>query len=66
MNAEILPLTENHWPTVREIYLAGIATGNATFETDAPEWEKWDAKHLGFARLVAMVDREVKTFDDWP
>jgi len=60
MNAEILPLTENHWPTVREIYLAGIATGNATFETDAPEWEKWDAKHLGFARLVAMVDREVK------
>jgi L-amino acid N-acyltransferase YncA len=60
MNAEILPMTKNHWPTVREIYLAGIATGNATFESQAPEWDEWDAKHLGFARLVAMHDREVK------
>ena len=60
MNAEILPMTENHWPTIREIYLAGIATGNATFERQAPEWDEWDAKHLGFARLVAMGDREVK------
>jgi len=60
MNPEILPMTEKHWPTVREIYLAGIATGNATFETDVPEWDEWDAKHLGFARLVALVDREVK------
>ena len=57
---KILPLTENHWPTIREIYLAGIATGNATFESQAPEWDEWDAKHLGFARLVAMGDREVK------
>ena len=53
-------MTEKHWPTVREIYLAGIATGNATFETGVPEWDEWDAKHLGFARLVALVDREVK------
>jgi phosphinothricin acetyltransferase len=41
------------WPFVRAIYLEGIATGNATFETEAPSWEEWDASHLGFARLVA-------------
>jgi L-amino acid N-acyltransferase YncA len=34
------------WPAVRAIYLEGIATGNATFEQTAPEWEKWDADHL--------------------
>jgi L-amino acid N-acyltransferase YncA len=30
------------WPAVRAIYLEGIATGNATFEQTAPEWEQWD------------------------
>lgn len=60
MTVEIVPLSENHWPSVREIYRAGIASGNATFETEVPEWEQWDSKHLDFARLVAMVDGEVK------
>jgi len=41
------------WPQVRAIYLAGIATGNATFEQNVPEWEKWDAGHLHQARIVA-------------
>jgi L-amino acid N-acyltransferase YncA len=41
------------WPAVRAIYLEGIATGNATFEQTAPEWDKWDAGHLPAARIVA-------------
>jgi L-amino acid N-acyltransferase YncA len=41
------------WPAVREIYLEGIATGNATFETGAPSWESWDAAHAAEPRLVA-------------
>ena len=41
------------WDSVREIYLEGIATGNATFETEAPDFEGWDAAHLGACRLVA-------------
>jgi L-amino acid N-acyltransferase YncA len=41
------------WPRVREIYLEGIATGNATFELTAPAWEEWDAGHLKRTRLVA-------------
>ena len=31
------------WAEVKAIYLEGIATGHATFETDAPSWEAWDA-----------------------
>ena len=60
MNVEIVHMTADHWPTVQEIYRAGIVSGNATFETEVPEWEQWDAKHLEFARLVAIVDGKVK------
>jgi L-amino acid N-acyltransferase YncA len=44
------------WPAARAIYLEGIATGNATFEQTAPEWEAWDAGHLATARIVARSD----------
>ncbi len=47
------------WPAVREIYLEGIATRQATFETEAPGWETWDAAHAPFARLVARQDEMV-------
>ncbi|HSP35323.1 MAG TPA: GNAT family N-acetyltransferase [Thermoanaerobaculia bacterium] len=40
------------WPAVCAIYVEGIAGGNATFETEAPSWELWDAKHLDAPRLV--------------
>jgi phosphinothricin acetyltransferase len=41
------------WPAVRDIYSAGIATGNATFESEPPDSEAWDASHLADHRLVA-------------
>jgi phosphinothricin acetyltransferase len=47
------------WAEVREIYLEGIATGHATFETDAPAWEAWDDAHLRFARLVARIGQKL-------
>ena len=47
------------WERVRAIYLEGIAAGNATFETDAPDWKRWHASHLPFGRLVARVDNEL-------
>ena len=47
------PLIAAHWPEVREIYQQGIATGNATFETQAPTWDAWNAGHLTHSRLVA-------------
>ncbi len=42
------------WPAVREIYAQGIATGNATFETELPEWEKWDSAHRKDCRVIAL------------
>lgn len=45
------------WPRVRDIYLEGIRTGNATFETLAPEWEQWDREHLASCRFVARDDK---------
>ena len=47
------------WDAVRAIYLEGIATGNATFQQSAPEWEKWDAGHLPVCRLVAREGAEI-------
>jgi L-amino acid N-acyltransferase YncA len=49
----IRPMLADGWLQVRQIYLEGISTGNATFETEAPSWEKWDAGHLADCRLVA-------------
>lgn len=46
------PMSEGDWPVVRAIYGEGIATGDATFETSLPEWEKWNAAHLKSCRLV--------------
>jgi L-amino acid N-acyltransferase YncA len=51
---ELLP---EDWPAVRRIYLDGIRSGLASFETEAPSWEDWDAKHT--LRLVAESDGEV-------
>ena len=52
--ASIVPLTVEHWPQVEAIYAAGIATGHATFETEPPTWEAFDAAKLPGQRLVAV------------
>jgi L-amino acid N-acyltransferase YncA len=52
----ITNLLAGHWPAVKAIYQEGIATGNATFQTQAPEWADWDAAHLPHSRLVALCE----------
>jgi L-amino acid N-acyltransferase YncA len=54
VTVEIEPLASEHWPEVARIYADGISTGNATFETEVPNWERWDAAHLGRHRFVAV------------
>jgi phosphinothricin acetyltransferase len=46
-------MTPADWTAVRAIYQAGIETGDATFETSAPEWDRWDRAHLTEHRIVA-------------
>jgi phosphinothricin acetyltransferase len=52
-------LTAGDWAAASAIYLEGIGTGNATFETAAPEWSVWDAAHLPSCRLAARQGGEL-------
>jgi L-amino acid N-acyltransferase YncA len=56
-SVSVRPLVPEDWPAVRSIYEQGIATGDATFETEAPAWAAWDSAHT--LRLVAEQDGEV-------
>lgn len=49
------PLTAADWPAAARIYEAGIAGGNATFESSAPDWEGWSAKRGDCPALVARA-----------
>jgi len=55
----IRPLEVHHWPDVEKIYLEGISTGNATFETSSPGWENWNDSHVKHSRWVAEVDKAI-------
>jgi phosphinothricin acetyltransferase len=54
----IRELRPDDWPAVRAIYEEGIRGGDATFETETPSWERWDAAHPDL-RLVAERDGAV-------
>ncbi len=56
---QIQPLTAIHWPAVKAIYEQGIATGNATFQTTAPEWDEWDKAHVTRCRIVMEEGAQV-------
>jgi L-amino acid N-acyltransferase YncA len=56
---KVRDLGPDDWPEVSRIYTEGIATGNATFETEVPTWEEWDAAHLPAHRVVAERERRV-------
>ena len=54
MTLKVEQMHARHWEQVRAVYLEGLATGDATFETEAPDWARWDASHLPGCRLVAL------------
>jgi L-amino acid N-acyltransferase YncA len=51
----IRDLRPDDWPAVRTIYEEGIRSGDATFETETPSWERWDAAH---PELRIVAERE--------
>ncbi|MGA2376493.1 MAG: N-acetyltransferase family protein [Candidatus Sulfotelmatobacter sp.] len=59
MDSQITPMQPSDWLAVREIYAEGIATGQATFETQLPDWEKWDSSHRPDCRLIARRRGEI-------
>jgi phosphinothricin acetyltransferase len=52
--ATILAMTDDHAGEVLGIYRLGIATGDATFETQPPSWEQFTATRLPGHRFVAV------------
>ncbi|OJF10532.1 GNAT family N-acetyltransferase [Couchioplanes caeruleus] len=52
--ARLVPMTAGHADAVLAIYAAGIATGHATFETETPSWEAFDAGRLRGHRFVSL------------
>jgi L-amino acid N-acyltransferase YncA len=64
MTVETQPVTiddlrQEHWSEVARIFADGIATGDATFETEVPSWEEWDRSHVPEHRFVALRDGAV-------
>lgn len=55
MEIALRSMTKDDWNQVSEIYRLGIETGNATFETQVPGWDKWDASHVQSCRIVATI-----------
>ena len=52
----VRPMTPEDWTAVSKIYLEGIATEHATFQTTCPPYTAWDASHTKDCRLVVLDD----------
>ena len=59
MNIEIINMQPKDWPEIARIYQLGIETGNATFETEIPSWEKWNETHIQSARFIAVLENKI-------
>ena len=59
MGYTIEKMTDADWDAVRAIYLEGIATRNATFETESPSWDTWNNNHRPDCRLVARSNEKI-------
>ena len=56
MTVQVVAMTDAHADAVLAIYAAGIAGGNATFETAIPAWEAFRDTKLAGHRFVARDD----------
>jgi L-amino acid N-acyltransferase YncA len=59
MDFTIDEMRPHDWESVRAIYLAGLASGDSSFETQAPSWDHWHTAHHGHSRLVARQGNRV-------
>jgi L-amino acid N-acyltransferase YncA len=56
---EIRAMLESDWPEVAAIFVEGIATRAATFETEPPGYAAFDASHHSEHRLVAVKNGRI-------
>ena len=62
MEIVVRTLLKTDWDSVSKIYKQGIATGIATFETECPNWKKWDTKYISVCRIVAVYNQHIVGF----
>jgi len=55
----IRSMLNTDWPSVKKIYEEGLATGNASFQTTAPDWNEWNESHVNSCRLVALENEAI-------
>ena len=52
-------ITQLDWQQVAQIYLEGINTGKATFQTQVPTWEDWNNGHVNSCRFVIRFENKI-------
>ena len=53
-------LEESDAIAVLDIYQQGLDTGEASFESSAPDWDSWDKKYHRFGRLLAQQNNQIQ------
>ena len=53
-------LVESDAIAILDIYQQGLDTGEASFETSAPDWGTWDKKYHQFCRLLAEQNEQIQ------
>jgi L-amino acid N-acyltransferase YncA len=56
---DLRALAKDDWSAVADIYWDGMRDGLATFETELPTWDEWDAAHFPGHRIVASSLDEI-------
>lgn len=59
MECKIEEMKSSDWEQVKSIYLEGINTKIATFQTEAPTWKEWNNSHIDSCRLVARSQNNI-------
>lgn len=59
MNYSIDTMKESDWMQVSSIYMDGIKTEMATFQSEVPSWEEWNKGHLEVCRFVARLEDKI-------
>jgi len=59
LKIEIRHIEIKDWSVIARIYQLGIATGNATFETEIPSWQTWNDTHIQSCRFVALLENKI-------
>jgi L-amino acid N-acyltransferase YncA len=62
MNYTIEKMKDSDWEEVSKIYLEGINTGIATFQTSIPTFKDWNNGHIKSCRLVAKSNEKTLGF----